>query len=242
MRLIGPGKERDRRDEGRLPDDVWVVVPCFREAPRIGDVLSSLLAIARNVVVVDDGSDDGTAEEALRFPVWVLRHAVNLGQGAALQTGLRFALEQGAAFVATFDGDGQHDPHDLIRLYRALRETGADVALGSRFLGRAVAMPRSRRLVLRAGIWFTRLLSGIRVTDTHNGIRMFTRRGAETVRITMNRMAHASEILDQIAASGLSYTEVPVTVRYTEASLAKGQRTRNAVQIALTLLGDRLAR
>ena len=244
MRLVGTQRSVPESDHPVtvLPSSAWVVVCAYREEERLGPVLEGLLRVARNIVVVDDGSDDDTYLVALQFPVWVVRHAINLGQGAALQTGIRFALSKGAQYVATFDGDGQHDPADLPRLYWALVRTGAHYALGSRFLGSAPGIPRTRRLVLRAGIWFTRVLSGIRVTDTHNGLRMFTRQGAMRLRITMNGMAHASELLDQIAASGLPYVEVPVTIRYSEATLAKGQQNRRALSIAFTLLGERLAR
>jgi glycosyltransferase involved in cell wall biosynthesis len=198
--------------------------------------------VAKNVVVVDDGSADDTAEAALRYPVWVLRHVVNLGQGAALQTGITFALRQGAEYVATFDADGQHEPADLPAMLAALRESGADYALGSRFLGRADGIPLGRKLMLKAAVWFTRLMSRISISDTHNGIRMMTRRGAERIRITMNRMEHASEILDQIARSGLKYVELPVTIRYTETSLAKGQRTSAAVRLGLKILAEKVLR
>ena len=225
----------------RLPPDVFVVVPAYNEAPRIGPVLEGLLEVARTVVVVDDGSRDNTSDVARRYPVWLLRHVVNLGQGAAIQTGITFALQKGALFVATFDADGQHEPRDLLRMYNRLVEEGADYALGSRFLGRTENMPWSRWLMLKAAVWFTRLMSGIWVTDTHNGIRMMTRRGAERIHITLNRMEHASEILDQIARSGYRFIEVPVTIRYSVESLAKGQKTTAAVRLAAKLFAERLA-
>jgi glycosyltransferase involved in cell wall biosynthesis len=225
----------------RLPPDVFVVVPAYNEAPRIGPVLEGLLEVARTVVVVDDGSRDNTSDVARRYPVWLLRHVVNLGQGAAIQTGITFALQKGALFVATFDADGQHEPRDLLRMYNRLVEEGADYALGSRFLGRTENMPWSRWLMLKAAVWFTRLMSGIWITDTHNGIRMMTRRGAERIHITLNRMEHASEILDQIARSGYRFIEVPVTIRYSVESLAKGQKTTAAVRLAAKLFAERLA-
>jgi glycosyltransferase involved in cell wall biosynthesis len=128
-------------DDPRLPCLFWVVVAAYNEERRIGRVLDSLAPIAPNIVVVDDGSTDGTAAEVLKRPVWLLRHALNVGQGAALQTGITFALKQGAAYVATFDADGQHDPADLSTMYAALTSQGADFALGSRFLGRAEGIP-----------------------------------------------------------------------------------------------------
>ncbi len=154
--------------------------------------------------MVDDGSHDGTAREVLRHPVWLLQHASNLGQGAALQTGIRFALARGADYVATFDADGQHQAADLPKMLRVLIDSGADFALGSRFLGRAEGIPLSRRIILKLGTIFTRLVSGVALSDVHNGIRVMTQRGAEALHITMNRMEHASQMIEQIAALRLA--------------------------------------
>jgi glycosyltransferase involved in cell wall biosynthesis len=219
---------------------LWVVIPAYNEARRIGPVLDDVLQQTPNVIVVDDGSSDETRQEVLRRPVWLVRHAANLGQGAALQTGIRFALDQGAEYVATFDADGQHDPADLARMLAQLDNEGADYALGSRFLGKAEGMPATRRAVLRMGTVFTRIVSGVMLSDSHNGIRVMTRRGAERLRITLNRMEHASEIIDQISRSGLKFVEAPVTVRYTKACLAKGQRNSAAVKLGVKLLLERL--
>ncbi len=237
-----PQERQDSPNIERLPPDCWVVVPAYNEAGRIGQVLEDLLRVAQSVVVVDDGSHDNTAQVAAQFPVWVLRHVVNLGQGAALQTGITFALRNHAAYIATFDADGQHVPTDLLTMYRVLAAGQADYVLGSRFLGRAEGIPLTRKILLKAAVVFTWLLSGIRVTDTHNGIRMMTRRGAERINITMNRMEHASEILDQIAASGLRFVEVPVTIRYSLESLAKGQRSTAAGRMALKILAEKVTR
>ena len=96
--------------------------------------------------------------------------------------------------------------------------------------------------MLRAAVVFTRIMSGAMLTDTHNGFRAMTRRGAETLCITMNRMEHASEIIEQVARSGLKYIEVPVCIRYTADSLAKGQKTSAAVQLGLKLLLEKVLR
>lgn len=226
----------------KLPPEVWVVVPAFNEGRRLADTLANLLTVAQTVVVVDDGSADDTYQVALEHPVWALRHVVNLGQGAALQTGITFALRQGAEYVATFDADGQHDPRDLLRMLCELEQSGAHYALGSRFQGRAEGIPPARRAMLKAAVWFTRAMSGIAISDTHNGIRLMTRRGAEQIHITMNRMEHASELLDQVARSGLRFVEVPVTIRYTDASLAKGQKTSAAVRLGMKILAERVLR
>ena len=219
---------------------VWAVIAAYNEAGSIGAVLDGLSDAVEAIVVVDDGSADGTAEMASRHKAHVLRHLVNLGQGAALQTGIRYALDEGAEVVVTFDADGQHDPKDIPRLVAAL--DGADVALGSRFLGSTEAMPMTRRLVLRAAVCFTRLTTGLALTDSHNGLRAFSRGAAARLRIRQNRMAHASEILEEIANHKMSYAEVPVCIRYTAYSLAKGQKLLGSVEILLDLLKGRLFR
>ena len=222
--------------------NVWVVVPAYNEAARLDETLTGLCACCANVVVVDDGSTDDTSAVALRHPVWVLRHPVNCGQGATLQTGVDFALRQGAEFLVTFDADGQHDAEELARLVEPVRSGRVEVALGSRFLGQAVGMTWHRRLVLKLGVLFTWLFSRIRVTDTHNGFRALSRRAARLIRITHNRMAHASEILDQIRLHRLSFCEVPVTIRYTAGTLAKGQSSWNSLRIVGQLLLGRVVR
>jgi len=220
---------------------VVVVVAAYNEAAKLGEVLDGLRGVVDLTVVVDDGSHDGTADVAARHGAHVLCHPINLGQGAALQTGIRYALAEGAGTVVTFDADGQHDAAAIPNLLEAL-EDGADVALGSRFLGSAEALPLARRLVLRAAVLFTQLTTGLRLTDTHNGLRAFTAQAAGVIRIRQNRMAHASEILEQIAHHGLHFVEVPVSIRYTTYSLAKGQRISGAFEILIDLLKSKVLR
>src|SRR5207249_3810490 len=197
----------------REHDDLWIVIAAYNEGPRVGATLRELRQHGyTNLVVVDDGSRDDTGEHAEAGGAWVLRHVINLGQGAALQTGLRFALLQGANVLVTFDADGQHRPEEIERVAAPVRSGEVDVVLGSRFLGRAENIPLARKLVLKAGVLFTRIFSRIKVTDTHNGFRALSRRAAERIRIRENRMAHASEVLDQLRDKELRYCEVPVTI------------------------------
>jgi glycosyltransferase involved in cell wall biosynthesis len=230
------------KDQAVPPAGVWIIVPAFNEESRLGKTLASLRPRWPNVVVVDDGSKDDTAGVASRSHVWLLRHVVNRGQGAALQTGIDFALSRGAEVLVTFDSDGQHDASEIGRLVEPVQSGRVDVALGSRFLGGTVGIPTGRRFVLRLGVLFTRVFSGIRVSDTHNGLRAFSRRAAEKLLLTHDRMAHASEILDRIHVLGLRYEEVPVTIRYSADSLAKGQSSWNALRIAGQLLLGRFVR
>ncbi len=219
---------------------VWVVVPAYNEARVIAGIIAELKWDAHRIVLVDDGSSDSTAEVAAECDAVVLRHPINLGQGAALQTGIEFALARGAEFIVTFDADGQHRTAEIGRLIDALETHRADFALGSRFLGSAVNVPPLRRMLLRAATLFTRLTTGLALTDAHNGLRAMTRRGALRIRLRQNRMAHASEILGQIAASGLKFVEVPVTIDYSSYSLAKGQRSGDLIVILLDLFARRL--
>jgi glycosyltransferase involved in cell wall biosynthesis len=221
---------------------VWIVIPAYREEARLRKTLDELTSRYPNVVVVDDGSPDDTGVVAEDAGVWVLRHPINRGQGASLQTGIDFAIRRGATAIVTFDADGQHDPNDIPAVLAPVLAGEADVALGSRFLGATVGIPLSRWVVLKLAILFTRVVSRISVTDTHNGFRAFTRAAAERLRIRQDRMAHASEILDEVRRLGLRYREVPVTIRYSAATLAKGQSSWNAVRIVWQLLIGRVVK
>jgi len=219
---------------------VFVVMAAYNEAACLEAVVGEVRALYPHVVVVDDGSSDDTFAAACRSASYALRHAVNRGQGAALQTGIDFALREGAGFIVTFDADGQHRVEDISGLVEPILTGECDITLGSRFLGGHVDMPRLRRLVLRGAVLFTRMVSQVRLTDAHNGFRGFSRRAAARVNITLDRMAHASELIDQIRHSGFPYREVPVQIRYTEYSLAKGQSARGAFRIVFDYLMRRL--
>jgi glycosyltransferase involved in cell wall biosynthesis len=228
------------RDEAS--QNVWVVIAAYNEARVIARVVADVQCCGYHLVVVDDGSSDTTVETAERAGAIVVRHPVNLGQGAALQTGIQYALRHGADRVVTFDADGQHRTQDIAVLLAALDEADVDFALGSRFIGTSIDMPPSRRLLLKAATTFTRLTTGLDLTDTHNGLRAMTRRGASRIALRQNRMAHASELLEQIAQSGLGYVEVPVTIEYSAYSLAKGQKLSDSISILVDLSAQRLHR
>jgi glycosyltransferase involved in cell wall biosynthesis len=226
----------------KMRASLWLVCAAYNEASVIGGVIAGLRAAGHDVIVVDDGSHDGTRAAALAAGAHVVTHPVNLGQGAALQTGIEFALSRGAAIIVTFDADGQHSAADIPRLVDALTREGAEFALGSRFLGSSTNLPTLRRWVLKAATVFTRLTTGLRLTDSHNGLRAMTRRGAGAICLRQNRMAHASEFLAQIAESGMRYVEVPVTIEYSAYSLAKGQRLADSITILRDLLAQGLSR
>ncbi len=230
----------------RLPDDVrhgtFIIIAAYNEGACIEQVVREVRAEYQNVVVVDDGSADDTFEAAKRYAPYCLRHVINRGQGAALQTGIEFALLHGARFVVTFDADGQHCVEDIQTMVTPIARGEFEITLGSRFLGEMGQIPASRRRTLRMAVLFTRLVNRVNVTDTHNGLRAFSARAARKINITLDRMAHASELIDQVRLSGLPFTEVPVRIRYTDYSVKKGQSSRNAIQIVLHYLLGRILR
>lgn len=225
---------------------VVAVIPAFNEEPRIGGTLRAVLPLVDHVVVVVDAAHDGTAVEAKKYPVHVLTHVLNRGQGAALQTGTEYALESlKADIIVHFDADGQMRAEDIAVMIAPLRQGRADVVLGSRFLGAAEGMPLSRRIAYLPARYFTFMLTGLWLTDVHNGFRALTAPAARRLRITLDRMAHASEILDLLAASGLRYQEIPVTLRYSQETMEKsradvGTFARRAVRVVTDVLKKRL--
>lgn len=218
---------------GRVVDldrrTTWVVIAAFNEGSVIRQVVAEVVHAGWSVVLVDDGSRDGTVAEARAGGAVVLRHAVNLGQGAALQTGIDFAVRRGARYIVTFDADGQHNYEDIPALIAALAD--ADIALGSRFLGKVEGASQQRMALLRVAVMMSNTMSGLKLTDAHCGLRAFRASISPRLRITQDRMAHASELLRKINTSGVRLVEVPVTVRYTEHSMRKGQSGFQAVRI-----------
>jgi polyprenyl-phospho-N-acetylgalactosaminyl synthase len=220
---------------------VFIVVPAYNEAHAVAEVVSALRRAYANVVVIDDGSSDDTAAEAAAAGATVVRHLMNRGQGAALQTGIEYGLRRGADTIVTFDADGQHRVDDVGALLSALDETDADIAIGSRFLGDG-EIPFLRRMLLRCGALFMRITSQVQLTDTHNGLRAFRRRAARQIHITLDGMAHASEIVDQIYLHGLRVVEVPVVIHYSDYSRRKGQSGFAAFRIVFDYLLKRWLR
>lgn len=219
-----------------LAPNTWIIVPAYNEAPVLDKTLQDLLPLGATTVVVDDGSTDDTWDIVLKYPVHALRHEVNLGQGAALQTGIAYALSGGAALVVTFDADGQMSATDLPALCAPVAAGEADVCLGNRFAGAESHIPRQRRWLLRAAALFSNALTGLSLQDATNGLRAMNRRAASHLRISKNGMAHGQEILGQFAGEHLRLLEVPVTITYSPYSLRKGQSGFNAFNILWDLL------
>lgn len=215
------------------------VMPAYNEERRIGAAVAGVRPFVHDVVVVDDGSKDATARVAREAGARVLVHALNRGQGAALKTGNAAALMLGAEVIVHIDADGQHDPSYIPSLVEPIRRGEADVVYGSRFLGiQSDGMPFSRKLLLQAARRFSVFALGIplSVTDPQSGYRALSASSLARVNFYQDRMAHCSELLRNVVRSGLRYREVPVKVRYTAESLAKGQRATDAFKIVWQLM------
>ncbi|RBN32597.1 glycosyltransferase family 2 protein [Lawsonia intracellularis] len=199
--------------------------------------LSSLIYIyIRDVIVVDDHSEDETAKLAFESGAIVIRHPMNLGQGAALQTGFNFALKEGADIVITFDADGQNRIEDALKMVEVIAADQADIVCGSRFLGtKSFNMPLSKKIWLRLATIFVRMTTGVKVTDAHNGLRALSKKALKVISIKQNRMSHASEIINNIKKHRLRYKEIPVTILYTEYAISKGQKLKNSFNIVKEL-------
>lgn len=218
-------------------DDTWVVIPLYNEERVIGDVVAEVRTAFPQVVCVDDGSSDRSADLAARAGASVVRHPLNLGQGAALQTGFEYVLaDPSMQYVVTFDADGQHQIADAIGMVERLRAGDADVVFGSRFLDERSKPTFAKNVVLRAAVGYTNMTTRTRLTDAHNGLRAISRPVVEKLDITQNRMAHASELVAQIGALKVSYVEHPVHILYTDYSKAKGQSLWNSINILAELI------
>lgn len=219
---------------------LFIVVPAYNEEKNIGRVLSDLFSHGyKNIIVVDDGSDDRTADIASEAGAIVLKHEVNRGQGAALETGNEYARKNNADFVVHFDADGQFNPADILPAVEFLRKNNLDVALGSRFLDARTKMPcTKRRILLPISRIINRFFSGIKLTDAHNGFRVLGRRALDKIRIRQDRMAHNTQILKDIKQSGLSFAEFPVEVRYS----SYGQGVEDGFEILGDLIKEKIIR
>ncbi|WP_102141713.1 glycosyltransferase family 2 protein [Mycobacterium hubeiense] len=224
--------------------DVWIVVPAFNEASVIGDVISDVRSVFAHVVCVDDGSRDGTGDIALRAGAHVVRHPVNLGQGAAIQTGVEYARRQpGAQVFVTFDADGQHQVKDVVRMIDRLSAEDVDLVIGTRFAGVVSRTPVAKRILLRLAASLSPHSRKLGLTDAHNGLRVFNKTVADALNITMSGMSHASEFIALAYENGWRVTEEPVEILYTDYAKSKGQPLLNGVNILFDgLLRGRLSR
>lgn len=223
-----------------MPSNPFIIVPCFNESSEvIRKSVAALLPLGIPVVIVDDGSVPSAQDAVSDLPVHFLRHPVNLGQGAALQTGMLYCRRLGADAVIHFDADGQHDPADIPAFLKAL--DSCDAALGSRFLRKqdCLMVPPLRRLLLKAARIVSFCFTGVWLTDAHNGFRALGPKALKAVNLTENKMAHATEIIAQLKHAHLKITEIPVSISYSVYTTKKGQKWFNSLNIIIDLIMEK---
>lgn len=214
-----------------------VIIPAYNEAQKIGGIVRAIRERGFDVAVVDDGSTDTTSREAAAADATVLQHFVNRGYGAALTTGNAWALANDYNYVVHFDADGQHRAEEIEAMVAPIARGDADVVIGSRFIfGRGKQVPPLRRVLIKMAIVFTWMVSGIKLTDAHNGFRAFARAALEKMDCRQDGMSYSSEVVDQIAERGLHWAEVPVTIVYTDYSRAKGESNVKKILLGLKFL------
>ncbi|WP_406712086.1 glycosyltransferase family 2 protein [Trueperella pyogenes] len=227
-------QSKDLRDLAQVS---WLVVPLYNEATVIYDVLTHARRTFPHIVCVNDGSRDNGAELARKAGAIVVDHPINLGQGAALQTGITWVLTYtDAKYLVTFDADGQHRTSDALKMIERAEREDLSFVLGSRFLGGDHQAGALKKLVLSTAAKITRKRTGMNLSDSHNGLRVLRRDAAIRLNLTMHRMAHASQIINQLAATKLAWAEESVTIDYTDYSRSKGQSLLNGVNILTDML------
>lgn len=228
------------------PEEVYIIIPVYNEQDKVIEVIKKLQSdFNYNIVSVNDGSKDQSLERLLSHPnIFVLNHILNRGQGAAIRTGQEFALYKGAKYIVHFDSDGQHSNSDIPKMLNELIDKNLDLVLGSRFMGEKHAeIPKNKKMILKLGIIFTWFLSGMKLTDTHNGFRVMNRKAAEVMLFNMDRYQHASEVYEILAANqDIKYSEFPVTIKYDSYSLSqgRGQKVSNSIHMGIDLLLSKL--
>lgn len=224
-----------------MKDRLAIIIPAFNEGGVMGSTIKEIRGIEKklkaklDIIVVDDGSEDNTKVVADRLADVSISHIKNCGLGAALATGIEYARRKKYSYLITYDADGQHTPGDLETMYKELNK-GYDVVIGSRFVGSSSNMPTLRRYVLYISNIITYLFFGVWTTDSQSGFRGLGKRAIQELSLVSNRMEVASEFFARIKSQRLSYSEIPIHVRYTPYSIAKGQGNTAGFGVLLKLL------
>lgn len=217
--------------------DAYIIIPLYNEAKVVGKVIESCQKRFKNIICVNDGSKDSSAKEVVKTGATLINHPLNLGAGAATQTGVDYALQDPKAkYFITIDADGQHSIEDASKMLAYLKKNDLDIVLGSRFLGNVENISKTKRVFLKGAAIFSGATTGIKLSDPHIGLRVFNRRFAQALELTMPDFSHASELIHRISEGKFAYGEVPVKVTYSDYTKAKGQSMINAVNITFDMM------
>ena len=216
---------------------IYIVIPAKDEGTRIGLVLKKINKEGySNVIVVNDGSTDNTVQVSEKLGAIVLTHMVNLGPGAATQTGMDYAVKMGAKVVVTLDADNQHCPSDINRLLIEMEKRQVDVVIGSRFLKQDNNVPRIRIILNKVGNYVTAFFTGLLVTDSQSGFKAMSVDFLQKSRISLSGFEFCTEIISMIKKEKVSYSEIPIKVSYTKESMEKGQSFGNGFKMVGTFI------
>lgn len=225
--------------------DTFWILPCHNEKAPLSDILNQLVHhhhMKKNIVLINDGSKHPETLRILKkyeHLITIIHHPKNFGQGASLRTGIQYALQQKASYIITFDTDGQHKISDAMNMIHHMKNhPHIDCLVGSRFLGKANNISWPKKVVLKIGVFLTNLLTGLHLTDVHNGLRIFNTKTAKLLSLKRNDMSHANEIIFNLSFNKIHFAEFPVEIHYTDYSVNKGQKLRNCFKLGYQLFMD----
>lgn len=211
---------------------LYIVVPAYNEKKLIASVIKDLLKHGyKNIIVVDDGSSDKTSDIAKKYDIDLVRHPINMGPGAAIKTGIDYALIKNADIIVTFDADGQHLAKDIANLIEPIIDGKTEITLGNRFLNKISNVPLFKKIILKLGAFLMYVMYGIVSSDAHNGLKAFSKKAALKIDIRSSGWEYCSEIIEEIRLKKIKYKEIPVTVKYSDYSIKKGQKIYNSFYI-----------
>ncbi len=224
---------------------VALVVPAWNEAKMVGQVIDDLKKVFGKtdydwqIVVVDDGSKDGTAEVAAKHGAKVIPHILNIGSGGATATGLSYAQQKDFEMAATLDADGQHSAEDVLKGVELLKSTHADLMIGSRLINSS-GMSKVKRLGNKGLTFITYVLFRVNITDSQSGLRIFSKRALNELKWKTAGFEFCSEMLWRAKQSGMEIDEYPIKAIYTDYSMQKGQNNWNGFNIVKSLVRRRI--
>jgi len=220
-----------------MPKKIFCIIPAYNEEKTIIEVIKRVKPQVDKAIVVDDGSTDRTFKLAEKQGATVLKHIVNRGQGAALQTGTEYALDKGAEVIVHFDADGQFAAAEIKEVVEPIIKDEADVIFGSRFLTKGSYIPWFKKyIIIPLARIVNKIFLGVILTDPQSGFRALSKKAAKEIKIEQDRMAHCSEIMSKVFSHNFRVKEVPITVIYHDF----GQRFNEGLKILKDLLIARL--